>query len=68
MSADRGGRIRMQGTLDDLARMHARPVDGSTRQLLDCQDVMARVQQNNDEHFVLEPRHRDAQIVARGAR
>ena len=46
--------LRLQGELDDLARMHARAVDGAAEQLLEVHEAVTLVEVKAAEHLVLE--------------
>jgi hypothetical protein len=50
---DRGG-ISLQRQFDDLARVHARPVDGAAEQLFELDETMTLVEIEAAKHLVLE--------------
>ena len=60
--------VGLERSLDDLARVYAGPVNRPTKQLLDRQDVMARIEQDEYEHLVLKACHCDGQVITCCAR
>src|SRR5688572_19113199 len=63
-----GRGISRERLLDYLARMHARAVHGSAKQLLASRQPVAAVEEEAAEHLVLEVAKARDEIVARGAR